>query len=75
MVATLYTIFMLYAAGMKFVLLAAVLYAPGTILYVIARREQGKPVFDRTWDWLIFILTVIGAVIGVYWLVTGYIQI
>jgi len=73
--ATLYTIFMLYAAGMKFVLLAAVLYAPGTILYVVARREQGKPVFERTWDWLIFILTVIGAVIGVYWLVTGYIQI
>ena len=73
--ATLYTIFMLYAAGMKFVLLAAVLYAPGTILYVVARREQGKPVFDRAWDWLIFILTVIGAAIGVYWLVTGYIQI
>lgn len=74
-VATLYTIFMLYAAGLKFILLAAVLYAPGTILYVIARREQGKPVFDRSLDWLIFILTVIGAVIGVYWLVTGYIQI
>ena len=73
--ATLYTIFMLYAAGVKFILLAAVLYAPGTILYVIARREQGKPVFERAWDWLIFILTVIGAVIGVYWLVTGYIQI
>ncbi len=73
--ATLYTIFMLYAAGLKFILLAAVLYAPGTILYVVARREQGKPVFDRAWDWLIFILTVIGAVIGVYWLVTGYIQI
>ena len=57
-VATLYTIFMLYAAGLKFILLAAVLYAPGTILYVVARREQGKPVFTRPWDWLVFILTV-----------------
>ncbi len=73
--ATLYTIFMLYAAGVQFILLAAVLYAPGTILYVWARREQGKPVFTRSWDWLIFILTVIGAVIGVYWLMTGYIKI
>ena len=74
-VATLYTIFMLYAAGLKFILLAAVLYAPGTILYVRARREQAKPVFTRSWDWLIFILTVIGAAVGIYWLATGYIQI
>ena len=73
--ATLYTIFMLYAAGVKFILLAAVLYAPGTILYVIARREQGKPVFTRPWDWLIFILTVLGAAVGIYWLATGYIKI
>ena len=41
-IAVIYTIFMLYAGGLKYILLAAVLYAPGTILYIWARREQGK---------------------------------
>ena len=40
-----------------------------------ARREQGKPVFVRTWDWLIFGLTIAGAAVGVYWLATGYITL
>ena len=74
-IATVYTIFLLYAGGLKFILLSAVLYAPGTALYFWTRREQGKPVFTRTWDWIIFIAAVIGAVIGIYWLATGYITI
>jgi arginine:ornithine antiporter / lysine permease len=74
-IATAYTVFLLYAGGMKFIVLSAVLYAPGTALYFWARREQGKPVFTKTSDWVIFILAVIGAVVGIYWLATGYITI
>ena len=74
-VATAYTAFLVYAAGLKFVVLSAVLYGPGTILYFWCRREQGLPVFTKTTDWIIFILAMIGAVVGVYWLATGYIQI
>ena len=39
-IATLYAAGMLYAGGAKFLLLSALLYAPGTILFVLARREQ-----------------------------------
>ena len=74
-IATLYTAFLIFAAGLKFILLSAVLYAPGTALYLWARREQGKPVFVRTWDWVIFILAILGAVVGIYQLATGAIQI
>jgi arginine:ornithine antiporter / lysine permease len=74
-VATIYTIFLLYAGGLKFVVLSAVLYAPGTVLYFWARREQGKPVFTGVSDWIIFILATIGAVVGIWWLATGYITI
>lgn len=73
-IACIYTIFMIYAGGLKFLLLSAVLYAPGTILYIWARREQGKQVFIAI-DWIIFIVAVIGAVVGIYWLATGYITI
>ncbi|MDM0075962.1 basic amino acid/polyamine antiporter [Variovorax sp. J2P1-59] len=74
-VATAYTAFLLYAGGMKFIVLSAVLYAPGTALYFWCRREQNLPVFTKASDWIIFILAVIGAVVGIYWLATGYITI
>jgi arginine:ornithine antiporter/lysine permease len=75
LVATIYTAFLLYAGGMKFIVLSAVLYAPGTALYFWCRREQNLPVFTKASDWIIFILAVIGAVVGIYWLATGYITI
>jgi arginine:ornithine antiporter/lysine permease len=74
-VATIYCAFLIYAAGLKFVVLSAVLYGPGTILYFWSRREQNLPVFTKMSDWIIFILAIIGAVVGIYWIATGYIQI
>ncbi|SMG53918.1 basic amino acid/polyamine antiporter [Paraburkholderia susongensis] len=73
-IAVIYTIFMIWAGGLKFILLSAVLYAPGTALYIWARREQSKSVFITS-DWIIFIVTVIGAVIGIYGLATGMIEL
>ena len=70
-IAVLYTLFMLWAGGIKYILLAAILFAPGTVLYFIARREQGKPVFNGTSDWLIFGIIVTAAMYGVYGLATG----
>jgi arginine:ornithine antiporter/lysine permease len=72
-VATVYTVFLLYAGGLKFIVLSAVLYAPGSALYFWSRREQGKKVFQRTVDWAIFLLACIGAIVGIYWIATGYI--
>lgn len=74
-IAVLYTIFMLWAGGLRYILLAAILFAPGTILYYIARREQGKPVFDKTGDWVIFGLIVAAALYGVYGLASGAIAL
>ncbi|MDM0011292.1 basic amino acid/polyamine antiporter [Variovorax sp. J22P168] len=73
-VAVVYTIFMIYAGGLKFILLSAVLYAPGSALYIWARREQGKSVFKLS-DWIIFAVAVVGAVIGIHGLATGSITI
>jgi arginine:ornithine antiporter / lysine permease len=73
--AVLYTLFMIYAGGLKFILLSAVLFAPGTVLYFIARREQGLPVFNKTSDWVTFGVIVAAAVYGVFGLATGSIAI
>lgn len=73
-VAALYTAFMIYAGGMKFLLLSAVLYAPGTILYIWARREQGTTVFTPV-EWVIFLIAAAGCAVGIHGLATGYITI
>jgi len=73
-IAVIYTAFLIYAAGMKFLMLSAILYGPGTVLYFWTRREQGKKMFTPI-EWVIFLVAVIGAVIGIHGLVTGYITI
>jgi arginine:ornithine antiporter/lysine permease len=70
-----YTLFMIYAGGLKFILLSAILFGPGTILYYIARREQGLPVFAKTSDWVTFGVIVVAAIYGVYGIATGAISI
>ncbi|SDE33346.1 basic amino acid/polyamine antiporter [Nocardioides lianchengensis] len=45
LLACLYSVFLLYAAGPKYLLLGCIIYAPGAILYVVARREQRQRIF------------------------------
>src|SRR5262245_28668548 len=72
--ATIYTVFLLFAAGMKFMLLGFIIYAPGTLLYYMTRRELGKPLFSPA-EWVLFAVAVVGAIVGIHGLVTGYITI
>ena len=74
-VATAYTAFLLFAAGWDLLLLSTILYALGTILYVWARREQGKAVFPRTADWVLFGIAAAGCITGIYLLTTGAMEI
>lgn len=73
-IAMLYTIFLIIAGGMKFLLLSAILYAPGTALYIWARMERDKTVFTKM-EWAIFVVATIGAIVGITSLASGYITI
>jgi arginine:ornithine antiporter/lysine permease len=74
-IATAYTAFLLFAAGWELVLLSTILYAFGTALYVWARREQGKPVFPKVSDWVLFGIAAAGCVAGIFMLATGSLEI
>ena len=63
---------MFVAAGLKFVLLMAVLFVPSTILYFWARREQNLRLFTPV-ELVIFAVTLIAGAVGFYGLVTGLI--
>jgi arginine:ornithine antiporter/lysine permease len=73
--AVLYTLFMIYAGGLKYILLSAVLFGPGTVLYFWARREQGKAVFEKTSEWVTFGVIAAAAVYGIYGIATGSISL
>jgi arginine:ornithine antiporter/lysine permease len=72
--ATVYTAFLIYAAGIKFVLVSCIIYAPATVLFVMARREQGRRLFSPA-ELVILAVSCAGAVVGVVALAAGWINI
>src|SRR5215813_8303992 len=73
-VAVIYTAFLIFAAGMKFLVLSAILYGPGTVLYFWTRREQNKRMFTPI-EWAIFLVAVVLSIVGIHGLATGSITV
>jgi arginine:ornithine antiporter/lysine permease len=72
--ATAYTLFLFDAAGLKFLLLATVILAPATLLYVKARSEQGRRIFTPT-EIVLCAVIVVGGIVGAIGLWTGRITL
>ncbi|MBO9555130.1 MAG: amino acid permease [Cellulomonas sp.] len=73
-VSTVYTLFLVWAAGYVFVFLACLLLAPASLLYLRARRERGEPVFTRAGR-VTFLVVAVFALVGIVLLATGVVQI
>ena len=56
----MYALLMILAGGARFLLLSALIYAPGTILYVMARREQDLGLFTAA-ERVVFGVVIAGA--------------
>ncbi|WP_369255313.1 basic amino acid/polyamine antiporter [Streptomyces sp. R35] len=72
--ATVYTAFLLYAAGLKFILVSFIIYAPATALFVMARREQGRRLFSPR-ELVILAVSIAGAILGIVALAVGWISL
>lgn len=72
--ATVYTAFLIYAAGLKYLLVSFIIYAPATVLFVMARREQGRTPFSPR-ELVILVVSVTGAVTGIVALALGWISL
>ncbi|MFK9006475.1 arginine-ornithine antiporter [Pseudomonas pergaminensis] len=73
-IALIYAVWLLYAGGVKYLLLSALLYAPGVILFAKAKHELGKPIFTHV-EKLIFAAVVIGALVAAYGLYDGFLTL
>ncbi len=68
--ATVYCVWLLYAAGPKYLLLSALLYAPGLLVFAWARKEQKHQVFKAA-EWGVAAVLVAAAAVAGYMLSTG----
>lgn len=73
-IATAYTLFLFDAAGLTFLLLSTIIYAPASLLYIKARSENGRRLFSPT-ELGLLVIILVGGVIGVVGLSTGYIEL
>lgn len=74
LVSTLYAVWLVYAAGVQYLLLSALLYAPGAILFAKAKHELGQTIFTGV-EKLIFVAVLIGAAIAAYGLYDGFLSL
>ena len=68
--ATVYCVWLLYAAGLKYLLLSALLYAPGAALYLWAKRQRAQRPFTPR-EVVIFGLLLLLALVAAYLLFAG----
>jgi arginine:ornithine antiporter / lysine permease len=68
--ASVYGLWLLYAAGLKYLLLSALLYAPGAALYFWAKRQRGERAFTAR-EQIILAALVLLAGVSAYLLWAG----
>ncbi len=55
-IGSIYGVWMLYASSFTYILVCALMYLPGVIIYIIKRREEGGPLFPKVYDKVAFIV-------------------
>jgi arginine:ornithine antiporter/lysine permease len=68
--AAVYCLWLLYAAGLKYLLLSALLYAPGAAIYLLAKRQRAQRAFTAA-EMLILAALLVLAATSAYLLASG----
>ncbi|WP_082679760.1 basic amino acid/polyamine antiporter [Paucibacter sp. KCTC 42545] len=68
-VASAYCLWLLYAAGLKYLLLSALLYLPGVAMYLWAKRERAQTPF-KPMEWLL-LAALLGLALLAAWMLSS----
>ncbi len=69
-IAAAYCTWLLYAAGLKYLLLSALLYAAGAGVYIIAKKQRAEQPFTNQ-EWVFLLLICLLAIVSASMLVSG----
>jgi arginine:ornithine antiporter/lysine permease len=70
-IGSIYGIWMIYASGMDYVLATALLYAPGVIIYIIAKKQNGLKPFGKMVDIIVLAVILVLAVVAAIRIING----
>jgi len=71
---TIYGCWLIYASGLTGLLITAILYAPGTLVYMKAKKEKGEKCFKSTRDKVILGVLVAMAILSLVLIFNGTIS-
>ncbi len=68
--ASVYSVWLVYAAGVENLLVTVFLYVPGIVVYGLMRKQQGKKPFT-TLEWLLVVALLVALAYALFQLLTG----
>lgn len=71
---TIYGAWLLYASGVEYILITAILYCPGTLLYLWSNKEKGKKPFSNKLDLAIFAVILVMFITSIVMISNGTIS-
>ena len=60
--ASIYGFWLLYASGTTYILIASLLYAPGTLMYLYNRKKRGRKLFDGSKSIVVCVILIAAAI-------------
>ena len=70
LIASVYSVWLIYAADPVYVLLGALAVVPGLVPYIWTRRKQGDQLFNA-FEWVVVAVILAAAVVAIYGLANG----
>jgi len=70
-IGTIYGIWLIYANGLIGLIVTALFYAPGALVYRKGKNERNEAYFDNAKDKMLLAIIVIMALFSIYVLITG----
>lgn len=74
-IGTIYGIWMMYSAGVTYLLISSILYTLGIFIFAKGKKEKDQAIFEKRYEAIIAIALVILAVVSIVMLLKGSISI
>ena len=73
LLGTLYSLYVIYTVGLKYLFLSVLFYGIGSLLFIAAKREQKQQ--PKHWEWAVIILLLAGSTGIIAGILTDRIQL
>lgn len=73
LLGTLYSTYVIYAVGIKYLFLSVLFYGIGSLLFIKAKKEKKEQ--PKQWEWAVIILLLAGTLLIVVQILTGKIDL